>query len=112
MQRKGLALAESLTAGARRNAEAQSELARARAALGHIYAEMAKDDLAPPERRIERLLVARSWYQSGLNLWIDLQQRGWLRKRYSDQPDKLSRSIADCDETLKRLQSRVGAAPQ
>ena len=48
---------------------------------------------------------ARSWYQRGLNVWIDLRKKGTLIPMYAPKMDEAIHNVARCDHALAAARS-------
>jgi tetratricopeptide (TPR) repeat protein len=106
--RKMLQLREELRAAERESPTFQSDLAFAYCLMGDLSAQRAT---ATEAERATHWREARDWYQKGLELFLNLRQRGLLNGGPAAKPEEVQREIAKCDAAIVQLQKSVTVAP-
>jgi tetratricopeptide (TPR) repeat protein len=103
--RRALAIQESVLAKDPSNAMSRAFIADSAAGLGNVYSKLASSAARSRHDRIRYLLEARSWYQRGYDLWLELRKRGSTTGDEAARPDDLARDIARCDAALTNLKT-------
>lgn len=101
--RKALAIAEDLSTADPLNAEHNVMLADASCNIANLYLAIGSDAKTPATRSPENLREARSWYQRGLKVLLELKERGiepGVLTEYT--PDQVSKQVERCDALLSR----------
>jgi len=80
-----------------------SEVNPVRAELARVYTKLAAAHFAASSSPGGKgsLSTARSYYQKGLNIWLDLRQLGALRGSDAQAPDQTAAELAKCEEMLQ-----------
>jgi eukaryotic-like serine/threonine-protein kinase len=80
--------------------EDPARLAKAYQALGDslVATNSSGESMAPTDQ----LREAQRSYQQSLDVWLDLQTRGKLLAHNTEEPDKVSRSLAKCNTALAK----------
>ncbi len=86
--------ADSANAGAQRNRGV------AFTQIGQAHEILALRNTASAPRRMSEWREARSWYQRGLDVWIDLRKKGTLIPMYAPKLDEGVHNVAKCDLAL------------
>jgi hypothetical protein len=86
--------ADSANAGAQRNRGV------AFTQIGQVHEMLALRKTAGPAQSVSQWREARSWYQRGLDVWIELQKKGTLIPMYAPKMDEAIRNVAKCDRAL------------
>jgi eukaryotic-like serine/threonine-protein kinase len=103
--RKALTILKSLSSADRNNNFALSGLAGAYSGMGLAHAALATTRNARVEQQLEHWHEARSWYQKGLDVWLDMRSRGALARVDADKPQEMAGEIARCDAAIAKLRS-------
>jgi non-specific serine/threonine protein kinase/serine/threonine-protein kinase len=103
--RRALAIQESVLAKDPSNAISRAFIADSAAGLGNVYSKLAAAAATSRRDRIRYWLVARSWYQRGYDLWLELRKRGSTTGDEAARPEDLARDIAKCDAALANLKT-------
>jgi tetratricopeptide (TPR) repeat protein len=106
---KGLTIFEALSANDRTNAELHRALADTYSKLAEAHTILAANTKSPADKRLAQWREARSWYEKSLELLTDMRNRGSLTGLDTRKPEEISRQIANCDNALARLGSRISA---
>jgi eukaryotic-like serine/threonine-protein kinase len=103
--RKALAIHEAVRAADPSNAISQAFIADSAAGLGNAYSRLASTAATSRRDRIRYLMEARSWYQRGYDVWLELRKRGTTTGDEAARPDDLAHDIARCDAALATLKA-------
>jgi eukaryotic-like serine/threonine-protein kinase len=104
---KSLVIFESLSAKDPSNAVARLDLAFCCTTLAEASATLGSQEKLTAGVREQRWREARAWYQRGLDVYVELRNRGALRPSDSDQPEKIAAEIAKCDAALSNLHHSI-----
>jgi non-specific serine/threonine protein kinase/serine/threonine-protein kinase len=74
--------------------------------LGLAHATLAGNPKLSAVQQREHWRKARSWYSKSLDIWLDMKQQGKLTIDEIDEPERIPKHIAECDQALKRLGTR------
>lgn len=86
--------ADSANAGAQRNRGV------AFTQIGQVHEFLAARKTAGAAERLSEWREARSWYQRGLDVWIELRKKGTLIPMYAPKMDEGIHNVARCDRAL------------
>jgi len=84
------------------NAGAQRNQGVAYTQIGQVHELLASRASAQVTKRMGEWREARSWYQRGLDVWVDLQKKGTLIPMYALKLDEAHRNVAKCNQALGR----------
>lgn len=108
--RKSLALFEALSAKDPTNAVARHDVAVCYTTVAEAETVLASLSSIPVSRQEQHWREARSWYQRGLDVFIELRNHGTLRASEADRPEGIAKEIKRCDEALAKLRRPTGAS--
>jgi serine/threonine protein kinase len=101
---KARMIAEALSTANPANAELRALVASTYANLGRSHAALASSEKAGPAKQLEHWRNARNWLQKGMEILIDLKERGaWASPSYGS-PEELAGEIAVCDSAIAKLE--------
>ena len=98
-----LALYTKTAALAEANSNADPGNTEVRAELARVYTKLAAAHFAASSSPGGKgsLSTARSYYQKGLNIWLDLRKQGALRGSDAQAPDQTAAELAKCEAMLQ-----------
>ena len=82
------------------NAGAQRNQGVAYTQIGQVHELLASRGSAEATKRLGEWREARSWYQRGLDVWLDLEKNGTLIPMYAPKLGEARRNVAKCDQVL------------
>ena len=82
------------------NAGAQRNQGVAYTQIGQVHELLAKRASAQTTKGIGEWREARTWYQRGLDVWVDQQKKGTLIPMYALKLDEANRNVAKCNQAL------------
>ena len=101
-----VAVFESLTKSDSSNAVYRRNLGLCYEKLGDIEVKRSTDLATGANRRIEALKTARSWYQKGHGVFLQLQASGALMPSDSEKSEQFLLKMKESDMNIDRLRSR------
>ena len=97
-----LALYTKTAALAEANSNADPGNTEVRAELARVYTKLAAAHFVVSSGRAKGSLnTARSYYQKGLNIWLELRTQGALRGTDAQAPEQTAAELAKCETALR-----------
>jgi serine/threonine protein kinase/tetratricopeptide (TPR) repeat protein len=96
-----LSLYAKTTTQAEANSNADPGNTEVRAELARIYTKFAAAHVAASSGSKRSLNTAHSYYQKGLNIWLDLRKQGALRGTDAQAPEQTAAELAKCEAALQ-----------
>jgi serine/threonine protein kinase/tetratricopeptide (TPR) repeat protein len=101
--RQSLSILQGMSAADPTNVVYQRNLGLCYEKFAQSYARMGEDEKHPLAQRTKDWTEARSWYRKGAELFSALRDRGTLMPADSEEPNKFSAKVRECDNAVARL---------
>lgn len=103
--RQALSILQPLAAADPGNAVYSRNLALCYEKIGDVKGKEAADEKQMVSSRRRHWAEARSWYQKGQDVFLQLRTNGTLMPVDAGQPDRFGAKMKKCDEAVRRLES-------